>query len=309
MNLKVSLLPIIMIMLIGAAEEPFLPACLECLHGNIDRAVINDNSGKASHPNLSYIKKSKLYAEGRVDIINSSFLGFGACRNLCLDFIRKFAEPDTWIFIDDADEVHPADSLKTITRDILPSLPDEIGIVDGYFYDFFQSPQYYQAFNHRHNLFFRLNSEIMWTRGVHEQLQGLQGKRLVLPYRFFHYGYLKPSSVVREKWHLYGTLGDTVSGNQALNVDEVIERMSQQVWRFDGSHPAATTGCISDYYCHNASAIEQFQTKAKLQRYAKLRSAIKKNLISLKMLYLRIRVHCLLGNSIRKNLHRGFSPL
>ena len=296
-------------MLVGAVEEPFLPACLESLHGNIDRAVINDNSGQDSHTNLSFIKNSKLYAEGRIDIINSPFLGFAACRNLCLDFIRKFAESDTWIFIDDADEVHPSDSLKIITNKILPNLPDEIGIADGYFYDFFQSPQYYQAFNHRHNLFFRFNPEIKWTRGVHEQLQGLQGQRLVLPYRFFHYGYLKPSCVVREKWHLYGTLGDDVSGNQALNVEAVIDRMSQKVWRFDESHPEATFSCINDYYQYNAAEIERFETMVQLQRYAKLRSANKKFRIQFKMLYLRIRAQLLLGTKIKHSIRKELSAL
>ena len=157
---------VFVVMLMGGKPEPFLAACLDSLYGAVDRIVLNDNSGLPQHANLSVVQQSRLYQAGKIEILPSSFIGFGPCRELCLVRIRELAVAGDWIIFVDCDEVHPP-QLPTITRSILPYLPAKVGIVDGYFYQFFQFPRFITSLDHRHNLMFRYNPEISWQGQVH----------------------------------------------------------------------------------------------------------------------------------------------
>ena len=282
-------MPVAAIMLVGASPEPFLSMSLECLTDAVDCLVINDNSGLGSHPNLEEIYRSKLYQAGKIQLIFSEFLGFGACRNLCMDRLRELhLTEDWWVMIVDSDEVHPAEKITPITRTLLPELGPEIGIVDGYFYDFFQSPFYYQAFNHRHNMLFRFRDNVHWLQAVHEQLVNLSGKRLVLPYCFFHYGYMKGIETIQEKWRFYGRLGDDISGSQAEQMDATVSYVAKHCWRYYGLHPREFNQYWQGLHTNINKHIENssFVKMTASQSLLSARSTAKHYQIKIKMFYL-----------------------
>jgi hypothetical protein len=272
-------------MLMGAREEPFLAACLDSLYGAVDKIILNDNSGLAQHANLSVVQQSRLFLAGNIEIIPSDFIGFGPCRELCLVRIRELAVSGDWIIFVDCDEVHPP-QLPVITRSILPYLPAKVGIVDGYFYQFFQFPRYITSLDHRHNLMFRFNPAISWQGQVHEQVVNLTGERLVLPYRYFHYGFLKSHRDISAKWALYGSLGDPVSGAQTADPLKVICDSARTAVEFFGSHPFAAEAGLKLAETENAADYQLFQSVVKKQRWFALRSRLVYWKLELKMVWL-----------------------
>ena len=77
--------------------------------------------------------------------------------------MRQSHEPDRWVIFVDCDEVHYP-SLARVTRDLLPGLPEDIGIVDGYCYQIYLSPRLLLSLDRRHNLMFRFRPEIRSNR-------------------------------------------------------------------------------------------------------------------------------------------------
>ena len=273
------------VMLMGAKREPFLGACLASIRDAVDHLIVNDNSGLAEHPNLSVMQASDLYRAGRVTIVPSAFLGFGPCRDLCLDEMRKTAEPGRWVIFVDCDEVH-APAIRRVTKGLLPRLPERIGIVDGYFYQIFQSPGLMKSLDHRHNLMFRFHPDIHWTGQVHEKLAGLTGKRLVVPYRYFHYGYLEPPAVIADKWRFYGSLGDPRSGRQSEASDEFMQQELKGLLAFYGDHPAPALGPIHDYERDNGDYLKQIAGLTGRQSLLPVKSRLRSLQIAAKMHYL-----------------------
>lgn len=273
-------------MLMGGKPEPFLAACLDSLYGAVDRIVLNDNSGLQQHANLSVVQQSRLYQAGKIEILPSSFIGFGPCRELCLVRIRELAVAGDWIIFVDCDEVHPP-QLPTITRSILPYLPAKVGIVDGYFYQFFQFPRFITSLDHRHNLMFRFNPAISWQGQVHEQVVNLTGERLVLPYRYFHYGFLKSHRAISDKWALYGSLGDPVSGAQTAEPLKVICDNARSAVEFFGQHPAVAEAAIKLAETENAADYQLFQAAVQQQALFAVRSRLIFAKLALKMVWLR----------------------
>lgn len=259
------------VMLMGAKAEPFLPACLESLYGAVDQVALNDNSGLDQHVNLSVVKQSRLFKEGKIQLIPSPFLGFGPCRDLCIRKIRESATTEDWIIFVDCDEVH-IPQLSLITRNILPSLPKHIGIVDGYFYQFFQFPRFITSLDHRHNLMFRFNPAVSWEGQVHERVVNLVGDRLVLPYRYFHYGFLKSHRDITAKWSLYGSLGDPVSGSQTKNPEQEICKNAKDAVGFFGTHPEAAVALLKIAEDENSEDYLLFAQAVGKQRCVSIRS-------------------------------------
>jgi len=266
-------LKVFAVMLMGGREEPFLAACLESLYGAVDRIALNDNSGLEQHPNLSVVQQSRLFQNGQIDIIPSAFAGFGPCRELCLQKIRETAKAEDWIIFVDCDEVHTP-QISAITRSILPYLPTKIGIVDGYFYQFFQFPRYITSLDHRHNLMFRFNPSISWEGQVHEHVVNLTGERFVLPYRYFHYGFLKSHDDISAKWALYGSLGDPVSGAQTADPIKVICGEARLAVEFFGRHPAVAEPYLKMAEAENADDYRVFQEAVQKHGFVALRSRL-----------------------------------
>jgi len=293
------MLKIFAVMLMGKQTEPFLAACLESLWGAVDRIALNDNSGLSQHENLAVVHESRLYKNGQIDIIPSAFIGFGPCRDLCVQKIREFASTEDWIIFVDCDEVHTP-QLATITRSILPCLPAKVGIVDGYFYQFYQFPRYITSLDHRHNLMFRYTPHVSWQGTVHEQVVNLTGIRFVLPYRYFHYGYLKSHRDIADKWALYGSLGDLASGSQTAEPLKAICDNARSAVEFCGQHPAVAEPYLKAAETENASDYQLFRDSVRQQGFVALRSRLIYWKLELKMrwLYWKCRIQLTGDNSL-----------
>lgn len=276
------------VMLMGAKREPFLGACLASIRDAVDQLIVNDNSGLAEHANLSVMHSSELYRSGRVKIVPSAFLGFGPCRDLCLAEMRKTSEPGRWVIFVDCDEVH-VPTIQQVTQRLLPRLPERIGIVDGYFHQIFQSPDCIKSLDHRHNLMFRFHPEIRWTGQVHEKLEGLQGQRLVIPYRYFHYGYLEPPAVITAKWRFYGSLGDPQSGRQSETPQEYMQQELSRLGAFYGRHPDDARTAIQDYRQQNSGWLAEVETFTRKQPLFSLKSRLRHLQVEGKMYWLLLR--------------------
>lgn len=233
---------IIALLIVGARREPWLPAVLESLADGIDTLVVNDNSGDRACENRRALETSRLHREGRVDIIEAPFVNFSDARNRCLVRIREHHAPrhdDIWILKVDADEVHDS-QLAVVTRTVLPALSRRVGVVDGYFLQFMQSLRYYISLDRRHELFFRYTPDLRWEREVHEQLRGLMGRRLCLPYVFFHYGYASDGSTIAAKWSQYRDLGDpTFRGQEVPVTPQMFDNDIPRCLPLTRRHPAA----------------------------------------------------------------------
>ncbi|MFH1454687.1 MAG: glycosyltransferase [Armatimonadota bacterium] len=238
---------IIATMIISNRNEPFLKACLDSLNDAVDLVVINDNSSDKDNPNLDIVKGSQFYKEDKVKLLFHPFKGFDDARNKYLEYIHSL-KPDknTWVIKIDSDEVHPV-CLKTVTRDILPALPEKVGVVDSYFYHFMQSFDYIFSIDRRHDLFVRYTPSLKWTGSVHEKLTGQSGSRIVLPYLFYHYGYVTLKDEVLEKWKLYAQCGDaTYSELDKVEKDSFLNWEGRYCVRFKESHPVYMQSLIEE---------------------------------------------------------------
>lgn len=300
------MLKVYAVMLMGGRTEPFLAACLESLYGAVDKIALNDNSGLSQHENLAMVQESRLFKAGQIDIIPSDFIGFGPCRELCLKKIRETASAEDWVIFVDCDEVHTP-RLTSITRSILPCLPAKIGIVDGYFYQFFQFPRYITSLDHRHNLMFRYNPAITWQGNVHEHVVNLTGERCVLPYRYFHYGFMKSHRDISAKWALYGSLGDDRSGAQTADPVKVICDEARQAVEFLGQHPAVVQPFLKQALQENAEDYQVFQQSVNQQKFFSLRSRLIHWKLALKMRWLQQR--CLRQTAGSTGLPTNFKAL
>jgi hypothetical protein len=233
------------VLIMGDRPEPFLAACLASLAPAIDRLIVNDNA-TSDRTNRDTVLASELPREGRVEIGTAPFDGFGPCRTRCLDALRPHAAAEQWVLHVDCDEVHH-DGLRVLTRKVLPDLPSTVGVVDGWFCQFYQSPRYYLSIDRRHNLLIRFHPDVRWEGVVHERVVNLLGRRLALRYRYFHYGYVATSDHVRRRWSQYGAPGDDVSGGHALRVEQIFAADARRARRYAGSHPADVRVALAHY--------------------------------------------------------------
>ena len=266
---------IIAILLMGQRPEPYLAAVLTSLEAAVDLLVVNDNGGAPDSINRRVLEGSELYRRGQVRIVEAPFEGFSKARNLCLEHIRSEglcdADAHTWLMMVDCDEVHGKD-LSRLTRVVLPSLPQGVGVVDGYFVQFMQSFDYFISLDRRHNLLVRFNDNVRWIHDVHEQVQGLEGRRLCLPYVYYHYGYVMSNQQILEKWQLYQKLGDpsyTPEELQGVETARMFEHEISRCIRFTWAHPPAlrvmreelarVPDPASEFFNHQAAArLSQF---------------------------------------------------
>lgn len=234
-------------MIISNKKEPFLEACLESLNEAVDLLVINDNSADKANPNIESIKKSKMFNQNKVKILFNSFNGFDDARNKCLEYIHSLGRREgSWMLKIDADEVHTP-ALKIIAKEILPNLPETMGVADSYFFHFMQSFDYLYSIDRRHDFFVRYTPSLHWEGAVHEKLLGQQGKRIALPYAFYHYGYVNSKDDILEKWKLYSRCGD----NSFPDLDK-FDRSVFLNWegrycvKFKGKHPIFANDLICE---------------------------------------------------------------
>jgi Glycosyl transferase family 2 len=227
-------------LILGPREEPFLAALLESMADAATLAIVNDNGPADPSPHSAALAASRFGREGRLIVDRTPFAGFAAARNTC---IRIHAERGAgeWIAFVDADEVH-GPAVVEVARNLARVAP-EYDFVDGYTWHFFQSFDYYTSIERR-MMFYRYKPGIAWSGDVHEQLGGLEGARVALPYVYAHYGHTLEPRRHAEKGRHYSSLG--APGNvlredqlDDFDVPDYFAPVYPELLKFSGVHPLA----------------------------------------------------------------------
>jgi hypothetical protein len=233
-------------LILGAREEPFLGALLDSIGDAAQLLIVNDNAPAVS-PHAATLAASAFGKLGRIVVDRSPFAGFAAARNVCL---RLHGERDAgaWVAFVDADEVHDRHTIATIAGN-LHRLPQEYDFVDGYTWHFFQSFEYYTSIERR-MMFFRFKPGLRWEADVHEQLVGLDGRRMALPYVYAHYGHTLAPRRHAEKGRHYSSLGAPggVLREDQLEDFDVARYFAPEyprLLRFSGRHPQAALPALA----------------------------------------------------------------
>jgi len=260
--------------IMGDRPEPFLKYCMESIKEAVDLVVLNDNSSNPENPNIPVLKDSSLYKEGKVDILYSDFKkigGFAAARNICFDRVselldkNELPDKDLWILYLDCDEVHPPQLAKFV-KDFISNLPEEIGIVDGYMYQFILTFDYYTTLERRHNLFFRFHRDIKWERPVHETLTGLKGKRIATGYTYCHYGYLLSREDLLKRWQLYDKFGGLDFNLDDVDKNNMLMEKSEIAIPYKGGHPTVMKEYIDEFRKNPGQLNQKFTDKIRKLR-------------------------------------------
>ncbi|HET7814948.1 MAG TPA: glycosyltransferase [Candidatus Baltobacteraceae bacterium] len=245
-------------LILGPREEPFLGALCESLKDACDVLLVNDNSPDPS-PHAATLAQSTFGKTGRLIVDRTPFTDFASARNVCVRLHREHDAGD-WVVAVDGDDVHTPD-VANITRN-LHAVPEHIDYVDGYIRHFFQSFDWYMSVD-RHRSFFRFKPELQWERSVHEQLAGLSGKRLALPYVYAHYGWVVPAQLHADKLRQYMRLGAPDETHESAlervrpNSYVAFEKRWATAIRFTGAHPAAAQPTIEQIRRRRGPEFEQ----------------------------------------------------
>ncbi len=232
-------------LIVGSRDEPFLAPLLESMSGAVDALVVNDNSTGDS-PHEETLRASWFGRTGRLFVDRSPFTDFSAARNRCLDLHAQIGG-GPWAAFVDADEVH-GEAFGHVARN-LDVVPQKYDFLDGYTWHFFQSFDLYTSIERR-MAFFRVRPDVRWEGPVHEQLRGLDGRRLALPYVYAHYGHVLPPRRHAEKGRQYaglGQIGEVVPEEKLDAIDPAVYFRS--IWpivlRFTAQHPVAARATIA----------------------------------------------------------------
>jgi hypothetical protein len=226
-------------LILGSREEPFLGALLDSLDGVAETLIVNDNAVGDS-PHAAILEGSRFGRAGRLVVDRTPFTGFADARNACLRVHAERAAGE-WVAFVDADEVHGPQAARVAAH--LRALPPSIGYVDGYTWHFFQSFDWYTSIERR-MMFFRFSPQARWEGRVHEQLRGVAGERIALPYVYAHYGHTLEPRRHAEKGRHYSALGapGNVLREDQLDDFEIAEYFApvyHRLMRFRGQHPPA----------------------------------------------------------------------
>lgn len=233
-------------LILGARHEPFLAPMLESIAGVASLLIVNDN-GPDPSPHAATLAASRFGRENRLVVDRTPFAGFAAARNVCL---RLHAEHGArpWVAFIDADEVH-GEGVRQVAAG-LDRVPGAYDFVDGYTWHFFGSFDYYTSIERR-MMFFRYDPALRWDGAVHEQLVGLRGKRLAVPYVYAHYGHTLEPRRHAEKGRHYSSLG--APGNvlredelEGFDVARYFSPVYPRLLRFTGAHPPAARMVIAE---------------------------------------------------------------
>lgn len=217
-----------------------MAACLATLDGALDLLAVDLNGDCPE--NLRDLEESALFRRGALILEARPFTNFAEARNHTLEMLPP---GPGWVMKVDADEVHYPEGLALVTRGILPALPGSVGILDAYQAQFMQSFRYLEAVERRHDLFLRRTPELAYAGGVHEQVQGVRGRRLAAPYVYGHYGYVRDPGEVLDKWKHYAALGDPTYDPEELGravAEGYLDEQASRCHLYRGEHPRALEG-------------------------------------------------------------------
>jgi hypothetical protein len=249
--------------ILGSKEEPFLPSLLVSLNGVVDTIIVNDNAAGDS-PHTATLNASVFARRGALVVDRTPFADFATARNVCLRLHRE-RDAGEWAMFVDADEVH-ASAVVRVAKN-LAAVSADVDFLDGYTWHFFQSPDLYTAIERR-LMFFRVVPGARWEGRVHEQLLGIPGKRLPLPYVYGHYGHILSPRRHAEKGRLYSSLGQpgaVVAQDRldAIDSSEYFRVVWPRLLRFHGEHPTAVRPLLERL---REEQKEQFETAMRLAR-------------------------------------------
>jgi hypothetical protein len=233
---------------IGSSPEPYLEATLASIASVVDLLVVNDNAGDVVNPNIPALTSSEIARTGRLRMIQTTFVDFATMRNDAFAALAAHATPD-WILWLDADEVH-SDQIEWLVRSLLPKLGSDYGSVDGYTDHFLGSFSWISDVARRFCAY-RFDPALRWKNAVHEKIENLRGKALVLPYRYAHYGNVLPPALYAVKDVRYFALGNVVDYQpvppERANLQNIYARRGKRARRFRGEHPRAARPLIERY--------------------------------------------------------------
>jgi hypothetical protein len=243
---KSSTVTIACALCVGAARELYLGAALEAIAPVVDVLVVNDNSGEERSANLDILEASAFASRGALHVRRNPFVNFADMRNRAFAGLRELTAPPDWVLFLDADEVHGPE-LPYIARKILPRLGPNVAQLDGYTYHFFGTFDWITDVARR-MMFFRYSPRLRWVGAVHEKLVGLEGKTVVIPYVYYHYGNVVPPRMLAEKHLRYFALGNKVPRPpDADRADaEVYLVKAGEVRPFRGAHPPAARETVAE---------------------------------------------------------------
>lgn len=241
-------------LIVGAKPEPLLPAMLASIEGAASWLFVNENSGLGeAAPNLPALRASRFAAAERMIVDRTPFDTFARARNRCFA-LDPAPTLDTWIVFIDGDEVHGEGFARIAQR--LDRVPPRVGFIDAYTWHFFASFNWYTSIERR-MMFFRWSPQAQWKNDVHEQLAGVPGGRIALPYVYGHYGAAASFSEYARKGAQYSSLGahGTPLSPQAARVADEgddygeVEAFFAEMWpillRFRAAHPPAARTYIA----------------------------------------------------------------
>ena len=253
---------------LGSSPEPYLEATLASIAPVVDVLVVNDNAAPHPNPNLPILEASPFARDGRLAIVRTTFVDFATMRNDAFAALAARATPD-WVLWLDADEVH-GEQLVALARNLLPRLGSEYGSVDAYTDHFIGSFAWISDLARRFCAY-RFDPGLRWKNRVHEKLEGLRGRALVLPYRYAHYGNVLPPPLYAAKDLRYLALGNVVDYApppvEEANLSNVYGRKGRRARRFRGVHPSAARRLLarlegewSDAFAQIDALFERAQT-------------------------------------------------
>ncbi|HEY1729847.1 MAG TPA: hypothetical protein VGG22_15845 [Candidatus Baltobacteraceae bacterium] len=231
---------------VGASPEPYLEATLASIASVVDVLVVNDNAGDMLNPNLATITASEVAKAGGLRVVQTKFVDFATMRNDAFAALAANATPD-WVLWLDADEVHD-EGIAGLARGLLPKLGNEYGSVDGYTDHFLGSFSWISDVARRFCIY-RFDRELRWRNAVHEKIEGLRGKELIVPYRYAHYGNVLPPALYAVKDRRYLALGNIVDYDPPLpevaTLANIYGHKGKSARRYRGNHPPAARPVVA----------------------------------------------------------------
>jgi hypothetical protein len=256
---------------VGDAPEPYLATALSAIAPVVDVLVVNDNSGLVRSDALATIEQSPFAAEGRLVVGRSPFVDFAAMRNDAQALLSALPAPPDWVLFLDADEVH-GEQLRYLAAGVLPRLDAGVAELDAYTFHFFGTFGWISDVARR-MAFYRFAPTLRWVNPVHEKLDGLSGKTIVVPYIYHHYGNVQSPAMLARKHGRYFELGNPVPRPPSPDdaTDEVYLAKAVGVRPYRGRHPRIAVPLVARIERENATAFAALDAGFAARRSAGVR--------------------------------------
>ena len=166
-------------------------------------------------------------------------------RNRAFAALARLPVRPDWVLFLDADEVH-GEQLRYVARELLPRLGPQYANLDAFTYHFWGTFHWITDVARRF-VFYRYAPGLHWTNAVHEKIQGLQGRPLVVPYVYHHYGNVQTPAALTRKHLRYHDLGNAVPRPPSVEAADASLYLARaaEVRPFRGNHPRAARALLA----------------------------------------------------------------